>query len=153
MEMLEPILRGYPLFAGLSDKFLEVISGCARDVRFEAGEYLVREGEPANQFYLTRDGMVGLEISAAGRGTSTFQKVRRNEIVGISWLVPPYRWRYDAKAIESTRTIAIDAACLRQQSDADHDLGYEMMKRLLPMIVQRLQTTRLQILDIYGTFV
>jgi CRP-like cAMP-binding protein len=73
--------------------------------------------------------------------------------VGISWLVPPYRWRYDAKAIESTRTIAIDAACLRQQSDADHDLGYEMMKRLLPMIVQRLQTTRLQILDIYGTFV
>jgi CRP/FNR family transcriptional regulator, cyclic AMP receptor protein len=153
METLERIIREHPFFAGLNEKFLELVSGCAKNVRFEPGEYLVREGEPANQFYLIRSGKVALDISAAGRGTVTFQTVREGEIVGVSWLIPPYRWMYDAKAAEPTRAISIDASCLRRKSEADHDLGYEMMKRLVPILVQRLQATRLQILDVYGTFV
>ncbi len=153
METLARIIREHPFFAGLDEKFLELVSGCAKNVRFEPGEYLVREGEPANQFYLIRSGKVGLDISAAGRGTVTFQTVREGEIVGVSWLIPPYRWMYDAKVMEPTRAISIDAACLRQKSEADHDLGYAMMKRLVPVLVQRLQATRLQILDVYGSFV
>jgi len=72
------------------------------------------------------------------------------EILGVSWVIPPYRWTYDARALDLLRAIAIDAACLRQKREADHDLGYEMMKRFLPILVQRLQATRLQILDVYG---
>jgi len=72
-------------------------------------------------------------------------------MVGLSWLIPPWRWTYDARAIDDTRAIAIDALCLRQKCEADHDLGYEMMKRFMPVVIQRLQATRLQILDVYGT--
>ena len=76
--------------------------------------------------------------------------VGEGEIVGVSWLIPPYRWTYDAKALDLVRAIGMDATCLRQKSEDDHDLGYEMMKRFVPVLVERLQTTRLQILDVYG---
>jgi len=81
----------------------------------------------------------------------TIQTVGENEIVGASWLVSPYRWGFDAKALELTRAISLDAACLRGKCEEDHDLGYEMMKRFMPILIQRLQATRLQILDVYGT--
>jgi CRP-like cAMP-binding protein len=120
-------------------------------VRFEAGQYLFREGDPADQFYLLRQGRVALELTAPGRGAVTFQTLGPGEIVGVSWLIPPYRLNYDAKALELVRAIAMDAACLRQKCEADHHLGYEMMKRFMPVLIQRLQATRLQILDVYGT--
>ena len=69
----------------------------------------------------------------------------------MSWLIPPYRWTYDARALERVRAIAIDAACLRRKCEEDHDLGYAMMKRFVPALVQQLQATQMQILDVYGT--
>jgi CRP/FNR family cyclic AMP-dependent transcriptional regulator len=151
IEGLERIVREHPFFAGLDPGFLTLVSGCAKNVRFAAGEYLVREGQPADQLYLIRHGRVALETSAPGRGAVTFGTVREGELVGVSWLVPPYRWAYDAKALELVRAVSIDAKCLRDKCEADHDLGYEMMKRFVPILVQRLHTTRLQILDVYGT--
>jgi hypothetical protein len=76
--------------------------------------------------------------------------LRAGEILGVSWLVPPYRLAVDAKAIELTRTITVNAACLRGKCDEDHDFGYEMMQRFMPILVQRLHATRLQLLDVYG---
>ena len=149
MEGLERIVREHPFFSGMKEEFLELISGCAKNVRFEAGQYLFHEGQPADQFYLLRSGRVALQISAPER-TLTVQTVGEDEIVGASWLVPPYRWGFDAKALELTRAIAMDAACLRGKCEGDHDLGYEMMKRFMPVLIQRLQATRLQILDVYG---
>ncbi len=151
MEGLERIVKEHPFFAGMQNAFCELVCGCARNVRFEAGEYLFHEGEPADWFYLLRHGRVALQVTAPGRGAVTFQTVPEGEIVGLSWLIPPYRWTYDAKAVELTRAIAMDASCLRQKCEADHDLGYEMMKRFMPVLIQRLQATRLQILDVYGT--
>jgi CRP-like cAMP-binding protein len=150
IEGLERIVREHRFFAGFEESFLRLVVGCARNVRFEAGQYLFREGEPADQFYLLRHGRVALELSAPGRGRVTFQTLGENEILGVSWLIPPYRWTYDARAIELIRAISIDAACLRAKCEADHDLGYEMMKRFMPVLIQRLQATRLQILDVYG---
>lgn len=150
MEGLERIIREHRFFAGLDPRFCELVCGCARNVRFEAGQYLFREGGPANEFYLLRQGRVALEVAAPGRGAVTFQTLGEGDIVGLSWLIPPYRWTYDARALELTRAISIDGACLRDKCEADHDLGYEMMKRVVPTIVQRLQATRLQILDVYG---
>ncbi|GHD60467.1 hypothetical protein GCM10017083_46370 [Thalassobaculum fulvum] len=147
---LDRILREHRFFAGLDEESCGVVCGCAKNVRFEAGEYLFRAGEPADQFYLLRHGRVALEVAAPGRGAVTFQTVGEGEIVGVSWLIPPYRWTYDAKAVELVRAIAMDAACLRRKCEADHDLGYEMMKRFVPVLVDRLQNTRLQILDVYG---
>jgi len=151
MEGLQRIVKEHPFFAGMQNAFCELVCGCAKNVRFEAGQYVFHEGEPADWFYLLRHGRVALQVTAPGRGAVTFQTMAEGEIVGLSWLIPPYRWTYDAKAIELTRAIAMDAKCLRQKCEADHDLGYEMMKRFLPVLIQRLQATRLQILDVYGT--
>ncbi len=151
MEGLERIVKEHPFFAGMQNAFCDMVCGCARNVRFEAGQYLFHEGEPADWFYLLRHGRVALQVAVPGRGAVTFQTMAEGEIVGLSWLIPPYRWTYDAKAIGLTRAIAMDAKCLREKCEADHDLGYEMMKRFMPVLIQRLQATRLQILDVYGT--
>lgn len=150
MEGLERIISEHRFFAGLDPRFRDLVCGCAKNVRFDPGQYLFHESEPANEFYLIRQGRVALEVAAPGRGAITFQTLGEGEIVGLSWLIPPYRWTYDAQATELTRAIAIDGKCLRNKCEADHDLGYEMMKRVVPTIVQRLHATRLQILDVYG---
>jgi CRP/FNR family transcriptional regulator, cyclic AMP receptor protein len=150
MEGLARIVKEHPFFAGLEEGFTELVCGCAKNVRFEAGQFLFQEGAPADQFFLLRHGRVALQLAAPGRDAVTFQTVGEGEIVGVSWLIPPYRWTYDAKALELTRAVAMDGACLRQKCEIDHDLGYEMMKRFVPILIQRLQATRLQILDVYG---
>ncbi|HUJ97825.1 MAG TPA: cyclic nucleotide-binding domain-containing protein [Stellaceae bacterium] len=150
MEGIEQILRRHQFFADAGEEHLRLVAGCARNHRFDAGEYLCREGEPANEFFLIRHGKVALEMAAPGQSPITFATIGPGEIVGASWLIPPYRWNFDARAMELTRAIGIDAACLRGKCEADHDLGYEMMKRFLPVLVNRLHATRLQILDVYG---
>ncbi|HTQ32753.1 MAG TPA: cyclic nucleotide-binding domain-containing protein [Stellaceae bacterium] len=148
---LDSLICEHPLFAGMAPDYCELIGGCARNVRFAKGEYLFREGEPADQFFLVRHGRVALELMAPGRGPIRFLTVNAGEIAGVSWLVPPYRWLYDARALELTRAVAIDAACLRRKAEENHDFGYEMTKRFMAMLVQRLHAAQLQILDVYGT--
>ena len=153
MEGMQRIVREHPFFAGLGEEFFSLVTGCAKNVRFEAGQYLFHEAEPADELYLLRAGRVALEVSAPGRGSLTLQTLGEHDIVGVSWLIPPYRWAYDARALELTRAIALDGACLRQKCEADHHLGYELMKRFVPVLVQRLQASRLQMLDVYGATV
>jgi CRP/FNR family cyclic AMP-dependent transcriptional regulator len=151
MRGLEQIIKEHPFFAGFASEHADLVAGCARNLRFNAGEYLLREGEPADEFFLIRHGNVALEIAAPGQAPIVFATLGEGNIVGASWLVPPYRTMFDARAMELTRAIGIDAACLRGKCDADHDLGYEMMQAFLPILAKRLQATRLQILDVYGT--
>ena len=150
MEGLEHIVMAHPFFAGLEAELGQLVSGCARNHRFNPGQYLFHEGDDANEFYLIRHGTVALEILPPGQSAIVFATEHEGEIVGTSWLVPPYRWSYDARAAELVRAIGIDAKCLRDKCEADHHLGYEMMKRFLPVIMQRLDEARLQILDVYG---
>ncbi len=151
IRSLETIIRDHPFFAGLEEEFCKLVCGCAKNVVFQAGDYLFHEGDPADRFYLLRHGRVAIQVTSPGRGAMTFQTLGEGEIAGLSWLIPPYRWAYDAKALDLTRAVAMDAACLRQKCEADHDLGYEMMKRFMPVLIQRLQATRMQILDVYGS--
>jgi CRP-like cAMP-binding protein len=150
IEGMESIVREHRFFADLDDATIDLLAGCARNVRFNAGEYLCRTGEPADEFYLVRHGRVALEIVAPGRQAVVIQTAGEGEIVGVSWLLPPYRWMHDARAIDQVRAIGMDAKCLRGKCDADHHLGYEMMMRFVPLLVSRLQATRMQLLDLYG---
>ena len=150
MEGLERVIKEHPFFIDLEDGHRKTVCGCAKNVRFEAGQYLFREGESADQLYLLRHGRVALEVMTPERGPVTFQTLVAGEIVGVSWLIPPYRWAYDAKALELTRAIAMDATCLRRKCEEDHDLGYELMKRFVPILIQRLHGTQMQMLDVYG---
>lgn len=150
MQGLERILGEHRLFAGLGQPFLELAAGCAKNVRFDPNDYLFQADDPADWIYLVRHGRVALEVTTPSRGAIRFETVGEGEVVGLTWLLPPYRWGYDARASELTRAIALDARCLRDKCEADHHLGYEILKRFLPVLVQRLQATRLQMLDVYA---
>jgi CRP/FNR family cyclic AMP-dependent transcriptional regulator len=149
METLEPILAKHPFLKGLDPQHLKILVGCASNVRFNAGQFLFHEGEEANEFYMIREGKVAVQIQGAERGPITVQTIGEGEVLGWSWLIPPYRWRFDARALELTRAIALDGKCLRMKSEEDHDLGYELLKRFAAIIVERLEATRLQLLDVY----
>lgn len=150
IETLERIVSEHPLFAGLDADFLTTVTGCASNVRFQQGDYLFHEGDEADRLFLIREGLVGLEISAPGHGRMTFQSVGQSGVVGLSWLVPPYRWRFDARAIQDIRALSFDAACLRGKCEDDPALGFEVMKRCMAPMLERVHNTRLQMLDLYG---
>jgi CRP/FNR family transcriptional regulator, cyclic AMP receptor protein len=149
METLEPILAEHPFSRDLEKRYLDLLVGCAANMRFDPGQFLFREGDEANQFYLIRDGVVALEVFAGPAGQLTVTTMSGGEVLGWSWLFPPYRWKFDARAVELTRAIALDAKCLRTKCEADHDLGYELLKRFAYMVEQRLDATRLQLLNVY----
>ena len=150
IDNLADILRQHPFLAGLSDKHMEVLVGCASNAHFPDGGYLIHEGQIANKFFLIRTGRIALEIDVSPRGPLRIQTVGPGDVLGWSWLIPPYTWHFDARALELTRAIALDGKCLRKKIEADHELGYVVMKRFSELMVQRFQVTRLQLLDMYG---
>jgi CRP/FNR family cyclic AMP-dependent transcriptional regulator len=149
MKTLEPILAEQPFLRDLNPGFLQLLVGCAANARYEAGQFLLREGEEANQFFIIRHGKVAIEIYTHDRGPITIETIGEGDVLGWSWLVPPYNWRFDARAIDLTRAIVLDGKCLRGKFEEDYRLGYELMNRFLQVIERRLQATRLQLLDVY----
>ena len=150
METLERIVAEHPFFAGLEEQYLRLLVGCASNVRFEAGSPILREGEEASQFYLIRQGKIALEISAPPRGRLTVETLGEGDILGWSWLIPPYYWNFSARAVELTRAIALDGKCLRGKCEENHYLGYELLKRFARILERHLEATRLQLLDVYA---
>jgi CRP-like cAMP-binding protein len=148
MKSIADLLAEVPTFVGISNDHRDLIAGCGQNVVIATGDYVFREGDPANAFYAIRDGAVALELGAPS--TLVIETLHAGDVLGWSWLFPPYRVRYDARAMEEVHAIAFDGACLRDKCDADHDLGYELMKRFAQIITERLQATRLRLLDVYG---
>ena len=152
MENLSRIIGEHVFFHGLPTQYLDLLAGCAKNARFEKGAALLREGEEADWFYLIREGRASIETSVPGRPAVTFETVGEGDILGWSWLVPPYRWRFDATALEPVRAFALDGACLRAKCEQDHDLGYELLKRISMIMAHRLQATRVHALDVYSAW-
>jgi CRP-like cAMP-binding protein len=151
METLEPLLAGHPFIKGLPQQHVQLIVGCAKNVRFDEGEFIFREGEEANEFFIIRQGLVALELNSPERGAIQVNTLGNGEVLGWSWLFPPYQWHFDARAVELTRAISLDGRCLRAKCEDDHNLGFELLKRFSHIMEHRLQDTVLQLLDIYGT--
>ena len=150
METIDDLLSRHEFFKGLKPEYLALIAGCGQNVHFDAGAYLFREGETANQFFAIRSGRVAVETHMPSRGPMTLQTLGEGDIAGFSWLFPPYVCQFDVRARESVRATAFDGACLRTKCDADPALGYELMKRLTHIVSRRLEATRRQLLDVYG---
>src|SRR5262245_8579966 len=112
METLERIVAKHPFFADLQTDHTNLLAGCASNVRFAAGAYILREGQEANEFFLVREGHVAIEVAAPQHKPVVVDTVGEGEILGWSWLLPPYLWRFDARAVEATRAIALDGKCL-----------------------------------------
>ena len=150
MKTMDALIAEVPALAGLRPEQNELIAGCATNARATAGEYLFREGQQADVFYAIRHGSLALELHVPARDAVTIETLGAGDLVGWSWLFPPHRWEFDGRAREDTALISFDGACLRGKCDADHELGYELMKRFAEVIIARLQATRLRLLDVYG---
>ena len=150
METIDRLIRDVPVFHGLPDEELKLLAGCASNVHFETGAVLFREGDPADTFYVLRHGSVALEMYVPARGPAVIETLEAGEVLGWSWLFPPYRWHFDARALTGVRATAFDGACLRGKCEDDPKLGYELMSRFAQVLIERLQWTRLRLLDLYG---
>ena len=151
METLEPLLAEHPFVRGMSLSQIETIAGCASNVRFQTGQYLFKDGEEANQFYIIRKGRIAIEAAPPTGNPILIQTYGDGEILGWSWLVPPYRWRFSGKALELTRVLMLDGKCLRGKCEKDHELGYELLKRFADILAGRLDSARLQLIDMYAS--
>ena len=150
MKTLEPYLAEHSFLKDMDPKHIELIVGCASNVKFEPGEYLFHEGDEANKFYFIRHGKLAMEIFRPHQGAIVFQTLGSDDVLGWAWLLDPYVRHFDCRAIELTRAIALDGTCLRQKCDEDHELGYDIMTRFAYLMQDELMALRLQLLDIYN---
>ncbi len=149
MEDLTRLLEAHPFLEGLSAPQVAVLVGCAKNLRFQAGEHLFREGDEAKTFYLVREGRVSLDVHLPGKGPLRVETLGPGDVLGLSWMFPPARVHLDARALDTVIVLEFDGACLRGKMEADHALGYAISKRLLALTYQRLERVRLQRLDVY----
>lgn len=151
MRTLAEYLPEHPFFAGLEPSAMDLVVGCAQNVHFKEGQVLFRTGDAADTFYVIRHGRVALDIHDPQRGTLVIASLDENDVVGWSWLVPPHRWMFDARALTPVSAVALDGACLRGKCDMDPALGYALMQRVAQVLYRRLQDARLRLLDMYGS--
>jgi CRP-like cAMP-binding protein len=152
MQTIDQYLPEHPFFQGLDADTTDLLSGCAVNVHARPGEFLFREGTPADHFYVLRRGRVAIEVHTPARGVE-LDELADGDVVGWSWMVPPYEWTFDARAITDTSALAFDAACLRAKCEADPVVGYELTKRFVTVMNQRLQSARVRMLNLQAEFV
>lgn len=145
---LPEIVAMHPLLSDLPGDVADAISGFTTTVDFGGGRFLIAEGEPAEALYLIRRGHVALESAQFGNGRIRIETLGPGAALGWSWLFPPYRWHFDARAIGPVRAIAVDANSLRTLAERDRDFGYALMSRVSALLLERLQATRWRLAEI-----
>jgi CRP/FNR family transcriptional regulator, cyclic AMP receptor protein len=140
----------HPVLAGMNRTQLTLLTDCAVARHFNTGQTILREGDFANGFYLIEAGKVALE-SEAGFGESILlQTIGAGDLLGWSWMFPPYVWQFTARPVEPTTALFFYAAILREYCEKDHSLGYELLKRISAVMVRRLQAAHDQMLSLYS---
>ncbi|MEW6155870.1 MAG: cyclic nucleotide-binding domain-containing protein [Verrucomicrobiota bacterium] len=139
-------IRNHPFFRGLSSEYVRVLADAAMLTEFAKDQSVFEEGDPANRFYLILEGKVALESQTEGLDPVQLQTIGAGEVLGWSWLFPPYYWHFDARAIEPTRAIFFYGTRLREKAEEDPEFGYELMKRTAYVVIQRLRMARQQLL-------
>lgn len=151
MQTIEQYLPEHPFFKGLAPDLVEFLAGCARNVHFKDGEILFKEGDKADTFYVIRKGRVAIQVHNPSKGGGNIvDTADAGDVVGWTWLVPPYRWLFDATASEEVSAVAFDGQCLRTKCDDDPAVGYALMQRVALVMYERLEAARLRLLDLYG---
>ena len=143
------VVVGFPLFAQLSGAERVLISRAARTVSFEAGRRLFCEGQSAYGCWLIRAGHVVIDAHVPSRGAVVVQTLGPGDVLGWSWLVPPFRWHFGATAIEPVSAVELDTVQLRALAEQDPRFGYRLTLALFEAMLERLQATRGRLLDLY----
>lgn len=143
------LLVAHPFLTGMRLRHLEQLAQWATRAPFHAGTRIFQEHGRAHGFWLIRDGFVDLDIRLPGRGDVIVETLGPGAVLGWSWLFPPYRWHFGAVTTEPVLAIAVDGAGTRSLCDADPTLGYDLTKRFTAVVVERMQATRMRLLDLY----
>lgn len=149
-EAIADLALSHPFFDGIDPALVHSMTLKAEERHYEVGEMIVREGKPAEEFFLVFEGKIALEVGTTDHPGITVETIGRGEILGWSWLVSPYRWRFDARALKPTKVVAINASAARYALAALPAFGYQFLMKLLPVLAERLENTRVQLLDIHG---
>jgi CRP-like cAMP-binding protein len=147
---LKSILVQHQFLKDLPEEYMDLLEGCAANVRFEPGDLIIREGKEANHFFLIRQGQVNIELPLPHRKPITVQTVHENEVLGWSWMIPPYRWHFSARAQGQVLAFSFDGKCLRGKYEKNHDLGFELYKRFSVIMSRRVEDTILQLAGLYS---
>jgi CRP/FNR family cyclic AMP-dependent transcriptional regulator len=135
---------------GLTALEREKLLRASREVFYDDGDRLFDEGGHAGHCWLIRHGRVALDTAVPGRGHVVIQTLGPGDLLGWSWLLPPYRWQFGARAVGTVETTVFDAEQLRALTDQDPRLGYLLTRQLLAVVLDRLQSTRARLLDLYS---
>jgi CRP-like cAMP-binding protein len=138
------------LFEGLTTQEREALLRASHEELYDDGDRLFDEGAHAGHCWLIRHGRVALDTAVPGRGHVVVQTLGPGDLLGWSWLIPPYRWQFGARAVGSVETTVFDAEQLKLLADQDPRLGYVLTRQLLAVVLERLQSTRARLLDLYS---
>lgn len=140
----------HPCFRGLKAEYLDALAACADAASWQPDHYLFQQGGPADAFYLIESGQAAIEVFTSRCQRMRIQTLHAGELLGWSWLFPPYLWHFDALALSRVEALRFDARAVRALCEQDHDLGYRLQQRFMPLIIARLQSTRLQMAEFYA---
>ncbi len=144
------LLTKSAVFQGMDPDQLAFVAGCGWRVHITAGDTVFKLGEPADRFFVLESGRVALEVRGAHARALRVTTVGAGEVLGWSWLFPPYTWQFDARAVDEVQAVAFDGACLRAKLEDDPTFGYDLMKRFGAVVLERLHAARLQLVDLYA---
>jgi CRP-like cAMP-binding protein len=150
MASLEILLAQHPFLEGFPPEQIKLLAGCATEKNFSPDQVLFHELDQAREFYLIRYGTVAMQLYRARKGPVVIQTRGEGEVVGWLGLPPPYQWNFDARALELTRTIALDAAAVLNLCDTHPQMGYELLKRFIRFMARHFKMMKLQLVDMYG---
>lgn len=140
-------VAAHPFLIGLSEHHITLLADCAMLTHFESGQLIFRTGETANRFYLIESGSVALESNVESRQPVGVDRVGAGDLLGWSWLFPPYLWHFHARATEATSAIFFYGTVLREYCEKDPALGFELFKRMSVVMIRRLQSARGKLLE------
>jgi CRP/FNR family transcriptional regulator, cyclic AMP receptor protein len=149
MKDLERSLAEHPFFSTLDVKYLDAFAKEGKRVSYASGKFVFREGDEAGYIYFIQKGKVALEVHTP-QGPVIIETLSAGDVLGWSWVVPPYRKSFDARCAEDVEAVAVSASAIRDQMESDCEMGYAVLKQFTSIVAQRLQATRLQLIDVYS---
>jgi CRP-like cAMP-binding protein len=151
MNGLEAVLATHAFTSGMKSDHIRDVAECASYVEIPGGKYIFRQGETADAFYLILEGSVEIELFSTTGGPVVLQKILPGSALGWSWLVPPCRWRFDARAVSPVKALKVDAEPLRRIMEKDSRFGYVILERFLRLIGERLESERMSLIGLYAS--
>jgi len=146
-QSIEDYLPTHAFFSGLDDSFMKFLSDSATELKIKKGDVLFRQGERADKFYLLRNGQMSVQVPALMGPTLEIQTLGEDQMLGWSWLIPPYRWNFQARALEDSDLLEFDGSAILARCEEDPKFGYELLKRFATLMSERLDAARQKMMD------